>query len=859
MRQALHPREEEALSPHGSGTRVCKHPDVLPPVRDESAVGGNVSYERVENPGEQPLADGPPNGSLADSVTPNVPVAVAGSPTWPDPAPPLSVQNPAAYSDSYFRDPGFSVDFNQQVLYMNWWSPSIDDVADWQIQQELVSTNIFPSFDASILCTEVNMPNSATTQTGGIPPAQENELMEIPSAVMRETDMHGSPHTELQSSMAQSDKTGSSSGSTVGRYYVDGVVARAALPGRFHAQPSIASPSSESINSASMASANPPSAASISFVSPTSYRTVRENLLSETPPRSRESVLSWFPTLHELSWHVQTYFDRFHSTMPFLRKATFQSAEPHWLLTLAVATVGAQYTAPESTKPMRNVLHEALQQHLNAAHRHNDVTPGPSDLPSHSGRISYLDLQVLQAAILNTLLLLHSGVQEKINSALLEKSRLVEMCDTKNLFRLACEPKRSTSNVGRDIRDWLERQALLRTGMMIWLLDAIFSYEVNSQPRMAFPPPDTPLSCSERTWEMPSEESIASETSNSLLFSHALEMLYMEKRLPKNLGDFAHVLLIHAICRRTKDVFSQAQSRLSFWTPSAAVQTRIPALATGDTCPPSNEMSLKWRNSACDCLDILHWQANGRIAESAGWEHPTVLHLHLARLLILTPTVHLQTLAANPMLLGNPDVAETPFNASRKHLINWATHDQYKARLAVIHAGALCWHIRRYSVDNVLEPFAVYMATLVIWAYSVVLVSTKISNNRQGNISNPDSMPGSQRLSGMPMQTASSTNETEIDPSMLYVDRPCDDEMVQNFARMGHKMTARMRGIPDISAPEAPKKILQEGICLLRSATGNPEARWNKFSPSRQELSPEIWGVQKQYLESLSWLESKSE
>jgi hypothetical protein len=344
-------------------------------------------------------------------------------------------------------------------------------------------------------------------------------------------------------------------------------------------------------------------------------------------------------------------------------------------------------------------------------------------------------------------------------------------------------------------------------------------------------------------------------------------MLYMEKRLPKNLGDFTHILLIHAICRKTKDVFSQAQSQLSFWTPSATGQTRMTPLTPEETWPPSHDMCVKWRNSACDSLDILHWQANGRIAESAGWEHSTVLHLHLARLIILTPTVHLQTLAANPILISSsgasasPDGTSTPFNTARKHLIRWATQDQYKARLSIIHAGAICWHIRRYSVDNVLEPFAVYMATLVIWAYSVVLVSTKLSN-RPGQASDPDLVLGQASNAphslDIPAQPGNSSNEVEIEPSLIYVDRPCDDEMVQNFARMGNKMTARMRGIPDISAASAPRKILMEGIGLLRSATGNPPPKRHEFHLPRRKIAAHVWGIQKQYLESLTWLESKS-
>jgi hypothetical protein len=56
---------------------------------------------------------------------------------------------------------------------------------------------------------------------------------------------------------------------------------------------------------------------------------------------------------------------------------------------------------------------------------------------------------------------------------------------------------------------------------------------------------------------------------------------------------------------------------------------------------------------------------------------------------------------------------------ARSHLFQWAIRDQFKARLAIVHAGAMFWHVRRYSTNSFAEPFAIYMSTLVIWAYSV--------------------------------------------------------------------------------------------------------------------------------------------
>lgn len=138
-------------------------------------------------------------------------------------------------------------------------------------------------------------------------------------------------------------------------------------------------------------------------------------------------------------------------------------------------------------------------------------------------------------------------------------------------------------------------------------------------------------------------------TIRTVNFMDALEILYMEKRLP-TVDEFCATLLIQGIHRKGRDVLTQSQSQLHTWIPHALPQARKSSQLGQDTWPPPSSLYMKWRNSACDCLDILHWSANSNIAKSAGWEEPVVLHLHLARILLLTPVAHLQKLAADPFI-----------------------------------------------------------------------------------------------------------------------------------------------------------------------------------------------------------------
>jgi hypothetical protein len=307
----------------------------------------------------------------------------------------------------------------------------------------------------------------------------------------------------------------------------------------------------------------------------------------------------------------------------------------------------------------------------------------------------------------------------------------------------------------------------------------------------------------------------------------AVEMLYIEKRLPDNLSEFTAILLIHAILRRNREAIKQAQTQLSCWIPTATAQHRtLQHHRDAETWPPATPMLSRWRNSACDCLDILHWRANAKAASSAGWEHPTILYLHLSRLILLAPTAHLHTLA---ILAGDQTGMSNPrYVEARALVLRWAIHDSFKARLSVVHAGAVFWHVRRYFSGSFLEPFAIYMSTLVLWAYSISIQSARMHGQRQDQRS-PDTTGASGAGSDIlqpPMEEATpaaavADMDEDPDPFFIHLDRPCDDEMVQTYIRKGFRISAYMARVGNIMDDGAATKIVQEGIRLLSTAAAN--------------------------------------
>ncbi|KAJ0308679.1 hypothetical protein COL516b_003223 [Colletotrichum fioriniae] len=409
-------------------------------------------------------------------------------------------------------------------------------------------------------------------------------------------------------------------------------------------------------------------------------------------------------------------------------------------------------------------------------------------------------------------------------------------------------------------RRWLESESRLRTGLMIWILDVIVFLERGQDVLLKLGDAKGQMPCLDSAWDQPTAKKLGQQQSKPgshvenppVTTPEAMEMLYMEKRLPPNLGDFSTMVLTYAIIRRTKEAIYHNQIRLNSWTPTADVQKCGPGDTVEETWPPSLPILSRWRNSACDSLDLLHWNANAIIAKAGGWEHPVILHLHLSRLVLLAPIIHLQTLAAAASARASSrNVDNSKVEKARSLVAQWALRDQYKARLSVVHAGAMLWHIRRYSVGNFLEPFGIFAATLVVWAYSTMMLFMRRHQNPSSHLASDG--PGQQ---DSPMEAVAEVEE-DPEPSFLHLDRPCDDEMVQTYVRLGHKMAGHMAKVGDICNDGAPRKILKEGMQMLK---GRPEQNGDAASSvgsggtSENGRGHSVWGVERTYADLLDSL-----
>ncbi|EXJ95294.1 hypothetical protein A1O1_00414 [Capronia coronata CBS 617.96] len=433
-----------------------------------------------------------------------------------------------------------------------------------------------------------------------------------------------------------------------------------------------------------------------------------------------------FPDVATFNACIGLYFDNFHQNYSFIHRPSF-GFQSHWLAILAVAAIGSTFSKGQHALDLREAYQEFLRR---AVQMYAD---GAND--------AALDVPLAQARILNLIGLVQSDRDQLRSMAPRYHADLSRWCLESGILQHPESGVRTDIAIIEDIdnrwqpwKDWVEVETLRRVGYMAWMLDCCLGYMANARPLCNLDDARTPMPCAETVWNAPSPETWAKEVQDvppTPSLCAGLETLYNKKKVDPTYSELSQTLLIHALYLRTWEVGTHIKQPLSEWVPTGKARGFLNTPSKDNFWLPLYPLYANWRNSACDCLDVLQWQASSVVAKASGVEHPVVLHLHLARIILLTPFQEIQDLLFS--LIGKVnsstrasfyvhDGSYQPRNSAklpqiRKITWRWLREDQHKARLAMVHAGSVFWYVRRYSATSFFEPVAVYLAALVLWTY----------------------------------------------------------------------------------------------------------------------------------------------
>lgn len=518
-----------------------------------------------------------------------------------------------------------------------------------------------------------------------------------------------------------------------------------------------------------------------------------------------------FPSSDQISRLVGVYLRCFDPDFPLVHRSTWQDETTPWILILAAATIGSCYSLEcdslQTTAALSEFLRRSVRWHLET---------GPKCEP----------LPLAQASLLHALVQLGNTTGTSASAARYDFELALEFYETN--VTLFPPEQIDMSQPWLKWQAWANQESHIRLKWLAWILQALSIWFGARQKYVSLPDQHWNLPCESALWEAVTLDDWTAgiskaRPSGNLLSS--MQALFVRHQVPARLSSFDEVLLTYVTLARTDDVAKSALQPLHAWSPGpgsnpSSEERDIDLPPQDPVWLPANPQFAAWRNSACDALDVLHWEANGNVAKAYGSEGPIILHLHLVRLLLLCPYRDFISLAVS--------LQKRPANARRdlpsasqldESVLRWLTMDDHKGRLSLVHAGAIFWYLRRYARGHFYEPFSIYLASLTIWVYGAFLpqVRGNLLRIKQMNAAGkaqrqPESENERPRLS----ESSSEEDEDDLTPNNILLDRPCDDEIVQTFVRRGHTMQADMSGATDICLPSSQKFVLQEGIKILK-------------------------------------------
>jgi hypothetical protein len=524
------------------------------------------------------------------------------------------------------------------------------------------------------------------------------------------------------------------------------------------------------------------------------------------------------------------------SILPFFHLSQYTGDDLHWLEVISLASLACHFADMSPKHHFAISMHEFVRRLIHWADEQAQSVEGIDDFG------------------LARVLIVHVSGAEYCGDHRLGKHALglnARLCATFRrlicVHRDKCDPPRGSTDPA--FLSWRTQESFTRLMCSIWLHDCMTAYHFQRKPSLALAEATIPLPCQEKLWSVRNEnEWLSVKAQSAILLSpsptliEALQQLHVDKWLPRERGEFARVLMIHALLQRSWEVEAYYKNPLSHWDPVAHRQESADVLPSGAIWLPAIPAFTKWQNSACDALDVLHWQANATIGQSSGLEHPTVLHLHVARVVLLAPYLDI---VAHVESMTGVSVSETQEETYGLRTVNhsssaalsirrWAINHQYKARLAAIHAGVAFWHVRRYSTDACHESPSVALAALTLWAFGTY--ARKQPSTVRQSVGNPSV--------GVRSHHMASPDQVDDDDDLescniILLDRPTDDELVQQFIKNGDRMEAHISGVGDLYAPQSPRLVLKQACRLLRQSEKcwGIASRWIRLLERLAELS----------------------
>ena len=198
------------------------------------------------------------------------------------------------------------------------------------------------------------------------------------------------------------------------------------------------------------------------WVSPDLYKNIVQNAQLLGVKISSQFDFATFPSNMLINKLCQLYFDHFHPNFPLLQKVAFQPVDEVWILVMAIAAIGAQYTPSAELAGFKGMLAHTVQRGLELRIHSKISSSNTTSSDPFPGTAAVDDITVIQARILNSVIMIHSGNSFLMEKALSDFTALVAAARRMHLLKSGSRKTLVESNA-------IELQLRCRAGYMIWV------------------------------------------------------------------------------------------------------------------------------------------------------------------------------------------------------------------------------------------------------------------------------------------------------------------------------------------------------------------------------------------------------
>ncbi|KAL9094464.1 MAG: hypothetical protein Q9165_003314 [Trypethelium subeluteriae] len=493
--------------------------------------------------------------------------------------------------------------------------------------------------------------------------------------------------------------------------------------------------------------------------------------------RFRDSDL---PPLPAFDCFIQLYFEYFQPMYPLLHQPTFNPSNAHFVLILAVTSIGCRYSRSKEARkcaiPLSELTRRALLQTL--------------EMDNSNARQTWYT----QAQLLNNLSMLYSGDKRFLEVAQAEWGALIVQTRRNNSLKEPVRPINpdleplSGAELDNKWMQWRNEEARTRLAYVVWGLDSqlCMFFDINSS--MDLIELQRKLPIREDVWEAPTAEAwrpLYLKYQFQIPDMHtALSDLNSKRGISSAVGDLARIQIGQGIFATIWD------ARRAFKNP--LIQHLSPL------AEPRRRWQLldEWRRM----LETL--AAHPLIAEESSPMASTVRnHTHHVTLLIYAPLTELLAYAGAEV--SSSDKKEV----IHQKLVSWLHDDDGRiARRAVLHAAIVFTFVRSATggigatankKSNFFEPFALLISTLTLWVY-VQLQPTLVDAAGQARIrrgSTAGGVDGGERAWEEKQRT-------------VRLDRAKEEAVVNLWVEEGADLRGHISDVGNITGPGAGQRLL---------------------------------------------------